>query len=320
MTPPQPNPPHKQPWHSSELLEHLRELRAHLLSKIIGQDKVIEQLVPAIQAAALGLNTPGRPLGTYLFLGPTGVGKTEIVRVLAHYLDIPLVRLDMSEFQLQDALNRLIGESKSDPGLLASRMTEAVTDSHGHGILLLDEIEKAHPKILDLLLQMLDAARITLANGDTLDFSHWHIFMTTNLASHALTEISNLPTSARDRFIKAEAERTLRPEIVGRIAHFLTFDPLDQDSLLTITKLMTDGEIARYQEQGIALTVTPDVYPFLLSQGADRHLGARPLRHTIENHLRSAVVSTILSEGRNRGVVSVVGREIKIVNAAQLQN
>lgn len=302
MTPTQPNPPHEHPWHSPELLEQLRGLLAHLLSKIIGQDKVIKQLVPAIQAAALGLNTLGRPLGTYLFLGPTGVGKTEIVRVLAEYLDIPLVRLDMSEFQLQDALNRLIGESKSDPGLLASRMTEAVTDNHGHGILLLDEIEKAHPKILDLLLQMLDAACLTLANGDTLDFSHWHIFMTTNLASHALTEISNLPTSARDRFIKAEAERTLRPEIVGRIGHFLTFDPLSHEDLKKITRLMIGQEIEQLAEKGIPITVQSDVYKFLLHQGTDHHLGARPLRHTIENILRQVVARQLLGEISSEGV------------------
>lgn len=264
------------------MLEKLRELEEFLRGEIIGQDEAIEAIVPFLQAGELGLAPPERPKASFLFLGPTGVGKTELTNCFTHHLLGPdqLLRLDMSEYQHLGSIERILGGAAM-PSLLQSRMRTA-------GTLLLDEIEKAHPTILDLLLQILDNGRLTLANGTELDFTPWYVVLTSNIASLAIAR-SRQVGAALERFVQAQAERHLRPELVGRLDKVLVFHRLPDDSLAAIQEKFADRETSRLEGLGYRVDKNVSFVPSA-EQG-----GARSIRGEVLKELRGRLLAEILN-------------------------
>ena len=236
---------------SQDRLEHLRHLEAHLCEQIRGQDYVISRVVPVLHRGELGLSTPGRPRGSFLFLGPTGVGKTELALAFTRYLfgNEKLFRFDMSEYQTQESLGLLLGGKLGEIGLLGLAVAKSST-----GTLLFDEIEKAHPRVLDVFLQILDAARVTMANGETLDLSGFYIVFTSNLGGADILNLQHSSFATMERHVLARAQQSLRPELFARITEKLVFDRLSYDVQLAIAKLHIDRELAFLRGKGFNLT------------------------------------------------------------------
>lgn len=268
--------------HDPALLERLRGLKKFLRGEIIGQDSAIEAIVPFLQAGELGLAPPERPKASFLFLGPTGVGKTELATCFTRHLLGPdrLLRIDMSEYQHPDSIARLLGGTAS-PSLLQARMKNT-------GLLLLDEIEKAHPSILDLLLQILDAGRLTLANGEELDFTSWYVVLTSNIASLAIAR-SRQNGAALERFVRAQALRYLRPELVGRLDDVLVFHRLPDEALGAIQGKFVDREAERLERLGYR--VDRSVTLMLSAEQG----GARSIRGEVLKELRGKLLEEILN-------------------------
>lgn len=268
--------------HDPALLAKLRGLKEFLLGEIIGQDTVIETIVPFLQAGELGLAPPTRPKASFLFLGPTGVGKTELANSFTDYIfgGGQMIRLDMSEYQHPNSINRLLGGDGST-SLLQRRMANT-----GGGTLLFDEIEKAHPAILDLLLQILDARHLTLADGKELDFSSYYVVLTSNIASLAIAR-SQQSGAALERFVQAQAQRYLRPELVGRLDSVLVFQRLREDSLAAIQEKFVEREAARLEGLGYPVDKSAISLP-LAEQG-----GARSIRGEVGREMREQVLQKI---------------------------
>jgi ATP-dependent Clp protease ATP-binding subunit ClpB len=293
----------------AETIGRLKGLAGHLRGHIIGQRAVIPPVAEALMDGELGLTDPGRPKGTFLFLGPTGVGKTELCLAFTRYLfgsdpGRNLIRLDMSEFQNQESVGILLGRSESEEGLLAKRIDAA----GGSGTLLLDEIEKAHPRVLDLLLQVLDAARISMANGRTLDLSNFYVVCTSNIAAHAILDARHSKRSTLVRFIETQAQAQLRPEIFARFQSVSVFDRLGYEEQIAIAKLMLERELGRLTKSlGIdPITYDDRVPATLAADGFHPRLGARPMRHAIESRLRGALRDSILA-GQNGEAILTMG-------------
>ncbi len=281
------------PTTSPDRLEHLRHLEAHLCQQIRGQDHVISRVVPVLHRGELGLSTPSRPRGSFLFLGPTGVGKTELTIAFARYLHCPesLCRFDMSEYQTQESLGLLLGGKLDEIGLLGRAVAKSST-----GTLLFDEIEKAHPRVLDVFLQILDAARVTMANGETLDLSGFYIVFTSNLGGADILNLQHSSYSTMERHVLSRAQTSLRPELFARITEKLVFDRLSYDVQLDIAKLHVARELALLREQGFDMAIDESVVSFLIHRGFHPRLGARPLRDAVEKYLRGAVADALLAE------------------------
>ena len=278
---------------SQDRLEHLRHLEAHLCEQIRGQDYVISRVVPLLHRGELGLSTPGRPLGSFLFLGPTGVGKTELALAFTRYLfgNEKLFRFDMSEYQTPESLGVLIGGKLGEVGQLGFGIAKSLT-----GTLLFDEIEKAHPRVLDVFLQILDAARVTMANGETLDLSGFYIVFTSNLGGPDILNLQHSPFATMERHVLARAQQSLRPELFARITEKLVFNRLSYDVQLDIAKLHIGRELTFLRSKGFNLTAGESVVSFLIQRGFHPRLGARPLRDAIEKHLRDTIAEATLAE------------------------
>lgn len=259
----------------------------------------------------LGLTKPGRPRGSFLSLGPTGVGKTELILVLTRVLfglDY-LFRFDMSEFQTQDALGLLLGARADEIGMLGQVRRKSAT-----GVLLFDEAEKAHPRILDILLQLLDAARLTTANGETHDFSGFYVWLTSNLGSAELLMLQHSSEATLERHVLTRAEQALRPEIFARIDEKLVFHRLSYDQQLEVAAKFLAGEINFLREQGHELEVADGVLPLLVRKGFHPKLGMRPMRHAVETLVGDAVAKELLAEKPCRGrlVVDASGETLTV--------
>jgi ATPases with chaperone activity, ATP-binding subunit len=275
----------------SDRLERLRQLQNYLSDRIRGQDHVIPRVVSVLHRGELGLNTPNRPRGSFLFLGPTGVGKTELSLAFTDYLlgKDRLFRFDMSEYQTQDSLGVLLGSRVGETGLLGIVLAKSAT-----GTLLFDEIEKAHPRVLDVFLQMLDAARVTMASGEALDLSGFYIVFTSNIAAAEIINLQHSSFATMERHVLAKAQRTLRPELYARITEKLVFNRLSYDVQVEIARLHMGRELAFLRSKGFDLAADELVVSFLMQHGFHPRLGARPLRDTIEKHLRGAVADATL--------------------------
>lgn len=295
-------------------IERLKALPKFLSERIIGQARVVQPFVRGLQRGELGLTNSKRPKGKYLFLGPTGVGKTELTLLACEYLyrdvDKHCIRLDMSEYQTQDTLRLLLGQNEHSTGLLGMmhRRTE------GEGILLFDEIEKAHPRITDIFLQILDAGRVTVATGEILNFSKFFIVATSNIGAAQLMKVRKSDQATIERFIRTRAEAELRPEVVGRFDDVMVFNKLDYDGLLEIGDLMLRGELARMGEAGYELAADAEVVKFITGKGMSPDLGARPMRKTVEDSVQSAVGLNLLEGGAGSGRLVVDGDELKIAS------
>ena len=293
---------------SVDRLEPLRQLPSFLRDRIRGQNHVIPQVVSALHRGELGLTTLDRPRGSFLFLGPTGVGKTELSLAFTDYLlgKDKLFRFDMSEYQTQESLSVLLGGRVGEVGLLGIALAKSAT-----GTLLFDEIEKSHPRVFDVFLQMLDAARVTMASGETLDLSGFYIVFTSNVAAAEIINLQHSSFATMERHVLAKAQRTLRPELYARITEKLVFNRLSYDVQMEIARLHIARELSFLRDKGFDLTLGHSVVSFLMQRGFHLRLGARPLRDTIEKHLRGAVADAVLGYIRSRKFEFVVcGNEL----------
>ena len=288
---------------SSDRLERLRQLEAYLSDRIRGQDHVIPRVVSALHRGELGLTTPNRPRGSFLFLGPTGVGKTELSLAFTDYLlgKDKLFRFDMSEYQTQESLGVLLGGRIGEIGLLGMAVARSAT-----GTLLFDEIEKAHPRVLDVFLQVLDAARVTMASGETLDLGRFYIVFTSNIAAAEIINLQHSSFATMERHVLAKAQRSLRPELYARITEKLVFNRLNYDVQMEIARLHIARELSFLRDKGFELALGHSVISFLMQRGFHPRLGARPLRDTVEKHLRGAVANAML------GGVGLCARELVV--------
>ena len=278
-------------------LERLRQLDGVLRTEIRGQNQVLPRVVSVVQRGELSLTKPARPRGSFLLLGPTGVGKTETVVVLTNQIfgADKLFRFDMSEFQTQESLGLLLGARLGEKGYLG-----AVRERAAEGSLLFDEAEKAHPRVLDILLQLLDAARITIATGQTLDFSGFYVWLTSNIGSAELMTLQHSNDATLERHVLSRAQQALRPEIFARITEKLVFNRLSYEHQLEIAEKFLAREIEFFAARGHKLELDKAVLPFLVRKGFHPKLGARPMRDAVEKLVGDALAGHLLA-GRNSG-------------------
>jgi ATP-dependent Clp protease ATP-binding subunit ClpA len=283
-------------------LTKLHELTSLLPREIRGQPHALPRITSAVRRGELGLTKPGRPRGSFLLLGPTGVGKTETVVVLTNHIfgAGQLFRFDMSEFQNQEALGLLLGARLGEVGYLGG-----VRERAAEGSLLFDEAEKAHPRVLDILLQLLDAARITVATGQTLDFSGFYIWLTSNIGSAELMSLQHSNDATLERHVLTRAQQTLRPEIFARVNEKLVFHRLSYEHQLEIAEKFLAREIQFLKARGHALELDKTVLPFLVRKGFHPKLGARPMRDAVEKLVGDAVSECLLDARPACGALAV---------------
>ncbi|WP_068773180.1 AAA family ATPase [Termitidicoccus mucosus] len=280
--------------------EQLRDLGAHLRGYIKGQAHVIGCVESVLRRGELGLSHPGRPKGSFLFVGPTGTGKTELTNAFTGYLfgGAKPLRFDMSEYQTQSSIEKLIGEKVGDIGLLGRALAKAdAAQGGGGGTLLFDEIEKAHPLVLDLFLQILDDASITLASGERKNLSGFYIVCTSNIGAAEAMRMQSAPFASIERTVLARVNQTLRPELVGRMTEKVVFARLPYAVQREICEAMIAGELARLQKLWHEITVTPDDVETILRAGFHRTLGARPMRGAVERFLQDKITAKLLDAG-----------------------
>ena len=281
----------------TEKLERLRKVDGVLRTEIRGQYQVLPRVVSVVQRGEFGLTKPARPRGSFLLLGPTGVGKTETVVVLTSQIfgAEKLFRFDMSEFQTQESLGLLLGARLGETGYLG-----AMRERAAEGSLLFDEAEKAHPRVLDILLQLLDAARITVATGQTLDFSGFYVWLTSNIGSAELMSLQHSNDATLERHVLSRAQQALRPEIFARITEKLVFGRLSYEHQLEIAEKFLSREIEFLAARGHKLELDKSVLPFLVRKGFHPKLGARPMRDAVEKQVGDALAGHLLA-GKNSG-------------------
>ncbi|MET8943526.1 ATP-dependent Clp protease ATP-binding subunit [Streptomyces sp. NPDC004542] len=295
---------------TQEEKERLLGLERHLHQRVVGQDEAVAVVAEAVMRSRAGLASPDRPIGSFLFLGPTGVGKTELARALAEALfgsEDRMVRLDMSEYQERHTVSRLVG---APPGYVgheeAGQLTEVVR-RHPYSLLLLDEVEKAHPDVFNILLQVLDDGRLTDSQGRTVDFTNTVIVMTSNLGSEAITRRgagigfgaggSEAEEEARREQILRPLREHFRPEFLNRIDEIVVFRQLTADQLRRITDLLLERTRRMLHAQGVTVEFTGPAVTWLAERGYQPEYGARPLRRTIQREVDNRF-SRLLLDGR----------------------
>lgn len=283
-------------------LAKLHELTSFLPREIRGQAHALPRIISALKRGELGLCKPGRPRGSSLLLGPSGVGKTEVTVVFTNHLFGPgyLFRFDISEFQNQEALGLLLGVKLSERGFFG-----AIHEKADHSTLLFDEIEKGHPRIMDLFLQLLDAARLTIATGETLDFSGFYVVMTTNIGAAELMSLQHSREATLECHALTRAQQALRPEVFARISGKLVFERLSNENQLEIARKFLQHELEFLASRGHCLHLDDLVLPFLVQNGFHPNLDARPMRDAVERLIGDAVAENLLSGGDCAGVLEV---------------
>lgn len=276
---------------SPDHLEKLRLLPERLCEHIKGQDHVIEPVCSVLRRGELGLANPSRPRGSFLFVGPTGVGKTEIANVFTSYLfaESKPLRFDMSEYQNQSSVEKLIGAHPDDAGLLGRALARVE-----RGTLLFDEVEKAHPLVLDLFLQILDDAAITLATGERKTLSGFYVVFTSNIGAAEAMRMQSAPFASIERTVLARVGQQLRPELVGRMTEKIVFNRLPYAVQREICEHMIAHEQARLRCLGHAIEVTPEDFEHLLREGHHKTLGARPMRAAVERYMQNLIAARFL--------------------------
>lgn len=287
----------------------LKGMRSELLAKVIGQDKAVDTLVRAIQRSRVGLKDPNKPIGTFLFLGPTGVGKTHLAKELAVQMfgsADAIIRIDMSEYMEKFTVSRLVG---APPGYVGyeegGQLTEKVRRKP-YSIVLLDEIEKAHPDVFNLLLQVMDEGRLTDSYGRTVDFKNTVIIMTSNIGTRQLKEFgkgigftAQMRTDDKEHsrsVITKALNKSFAPEFINRLDEIITFDQLDVEALTRITELELKGLYQRIENVGYKLVIDDDAKRYVASKGYDVQFGARPLKRSIQNNLEDGLAELIINE------------------------
>jgi len=277
--------------------ERLLNLHNELAERVVGQPKAVSAVSDAIRRARAGISDPNRPTGSFLFLGPTGVGKTELAKALATILfddDRAMVRIDMSEYGEKFSVSRLVG---APPGYIGyeegGQLTEAVR-RRPYSVILLDEVEKAHPEVFDLLLQVFDDGRLTDGQGRTVDFRNAIIVMTSNLGSHFLND-PNLEPGKKERAVMDVVHSSFKPEFINRIDDIVLFNPLGQDELSSIVDLLFTDLAKRLSERRITLELDSSAKSWLAIHGFDPAFGARPLRRLMQRAIGDKIAKMLLS-------------------------
>ena len=277
--------------------ERLLHLEAELAKRLVGQKDAVSAVSEAVRRSRAGLSDPNRPTGSFLFLGPTGVGKTELAKALADYLfddEKALVRIDMSEYGEKFAVSRLIG---APPGYVGyeqgGQLTEAIR-RRPYSVILLDEVEKAHPEVFDLLLQVLDDGRLTDGQGRTVDFRNTILILTSNLGSSYLTD-SSTSWDEKVTAVNDEVRKAFKPEFVNRLDDIVVFSALSTDDLGQIVEITIDRLQKRLGERRLELAVTPQARAWLADHGYDPIYGARPLRRLMQKEIDDKLAKALLA-------------------------
>lgn len=292
----------------------LMKMKEDLTAKVIAQDTAIEKLVKAIQRSRVGLKDPNKPIGTFMFLGPTGVGKTHLAKELAKYMFgsvDALIRIDMSEYMEKFTVSRLVG---APPGYVGyeegGQLTEKVRRKP-YSIVLLDEIEKAHPDVFNLLLQVMDEGRLTDSYGRTVDFKNTVVIMTSNIGTRQLKDFGRgVGFTTQNRLDDKEFSRSViqkalnksfAPEFINRLDEIITFDQLSLDAIVKIVDIELRGLYNRLESIGYKLIISEDAKKFIASKGYDVQFGARPLKRAIQNYLEDGLSELIISSSLKNG-------------------
>ncbi|WP_100814674.1 ATP-dependent Clp protease ATP-binding subunit [Microbacterium lacus] len=283
--------------------EKLLHLEAELGKRLIGQKDAVKAVSDAVRRSRAGISDPARPTGSFLFLGPTGVGKTELAKALAAFLfddEHAMVRIDMSEYGEKHSVSRLVG---APPGYIGyeqgGQLTEAVR-RRPYSVVLLDEVEKAHPEVFDVLLQVMDDGRLTDGQGRTVDFKNVILILTSNLGSPILIDPTLSIEQKRDA-VQGLVRQAFKPEFINRLDDIVIFQALTQDDLAQIVELSVDALQRRLHERRLTLAVTPDARAWLAERGYDPAFGARPLRRLIQSEIQDRLAMAILAGGVRDG-------------------
>jgi len=300
-------------------IEKLLNLESELQKKVIGQNKAVQSISSAIQRSRTGLSDPSRPIASFLFLGPTGVGKTELSKALASQLfdsENALIRIDMSEYMEKHSISRLIGAPPGYVGYEAGgQLTEAIRRKP-YCVLLFDEIEKAHKDVFNVLLQILDEGRVTDGQGRTTNFKNTIIILTSNLGSELISEndATNDQSTNIDELINQELKSNFRPEFLNRLDEIINFEPLKKETLLKVVDLQLNRLRERLEAKGIELEIDDDVLSLITELGYNPSYGARPLKRVIQKELESEIAKYILKGKYKEGsTIKIENKESKLI-------
>ena len=305
--------------------EKLKNLEKELHKRVIGQNEAVEAVSKAIRRGRVGLKDPKRPIGSFLFLGPTGVGKTELSKALAEVLfgdENAMIRLDMSEFMEPHSVSKLIG---APPGYVGfddgGQLTEKIRRKP-YSVVLFDEIEKAHPDVMNMLLQILEDGRLTDSQGRTVNFKNTVIIMTSNLGARLITDRKQLGFANKEgeadskkeyeeikKEVMAELKKELRPEFINRIDEIIVFHKLNDNDINQIIDIMLKEVVNRLKEQKYDVEFEPDVKEMIAKEGIDKNFGARPLRRTIQNLVEDKLAEKILDGKLVKGKVNKITKK-----------
>lgn len=305
----------------------MKGMRGELKNSVIAQDGAIDKLVSAIQRSRVGLQDPNRPIGTFMFLGPTGVGKTYLAKKLAEYMfgsSDALIRVDMSEYMEKHTVSRLVGAPPGYVGYEEGGMLTEKVRRKPYSIVLLDEIEKAHQDVYNILLQVMDDGRLTDTLGRTVDFRNTVIIMTSNVGTRQLKEFgrgvgfASMADKSDQEVSRSVIQKALNkqfsPEFLNRIDEIITFDQLELESILKIIDLELKGLYSRIEALGYHLVITDDAKKFIAEKGYDKQFGARPLRRSIQSNLEDAISELIVEEELNSGDTLTASLEDNKIN------
>tara|TARA_B100002003_G_scaffold196029_1_gene186073 strand:+ start:213 stop:2543 length:2331 start_codon:yes stop_codon:yes gene_type:complete len=280
---------------SKDDAETLRDLEASLKRVVFGQDAAIESLASAIKLSRAGLREPEKPIGNYLFAGPTGVGKTEVAKQLSETLGVELLRFDMSEYMEKHSVSRLIGAPPGYVGFDQGGLLTDGIDQHPHCVLLLDEIEKAHPDVFNILLQVMDHGRLTDHNGKTVDFRNVVLIMTSNAGASELAKSAiGFGRDRREGEDTAAIERTFTPEFRNRLDAIISFGPLPKEVILQVVEKFVLQLEAQLMDRGVSIELTKPAAEWLADKGYDDRMGARPLGRVIQEHIKKPLAEELL--------------------------
>ena len=311
--------------------EKLLHLEEELHKRVVGQDEAIRSIADAVRRSRAGMQDPKRPIGSFIFLGTTGVGKTELAKALAEFLfntENAMTRIDMSEYQERHSVSRLIG---APPGYVGyeegGQLTEAVRRKP-YSVVLLDEIEKAHPDVFNILLQVLDDGRLTDNKGRVVNFKNTIIIMTSNLGSHIIQEnFENISEKNREEVIERTKnevmdllKKTIRPEFLNRVDEIIMFEPLTREQVKQIIRLQIQQIAKRMEDQNIQIELTEYAIEALADIGFDPQFGARPIKRAIQKHILNELSKAILAgtvKSNQKIVVDYLGNQFVFMNQSE---
>lgn len=286
----------------------LRDLEASLKRVVFGQNKAIEALSSAIKLARAGLREPEKPIGSYLFAGPTGVGKTEVAKQLADTLGVEILRFDMSEYMEKHAVSRLIGAPPGYVGFDQGGLLTDGVDQHPHSVLLLDEIEKAHPDVFNILLQVMDHGTLTDHNGRSIDFRNVILIMTSNAGASEMAKAAiGFGRDRREGEDTAAIERTFTPEFRNRLDAVISFAPLPKETILQVVEKFVLQLEAQLMDRHVSIELTTAAAQWLADKGYDEKMGARPLARVIQEHIKKPLAEELLFGKLAKGGLVKVG-------------